>query len=58
MDSCAWSVRCLALKVAAGFATDIEFLTFGIKFDALTAAGQRAFMEVLEQLIAFNTICE
>lgn len=58
MDSCAWSVRCLALKVAAGFATDIEFLTFGIKFDAPTAAGQRAFMEVLEQLIAFNTICD
>lgn len=57
MDSCAWSVRCLALKVATGFATDIEFLTFGIKFDALTAAGQRAFLEVLEQLIVCNAIC-
>lgn len=56
MDSCAWSVRCLALKVAIGFATDIEFLTFGIKFDALTAAGQRAFLEVLEQLIVCNAI--
>lgn len=58
MDSCAWSVRCLALKVATGFATDIEFLTFGIKFDALTAAGQRAFLEVLEQLIVCNAICD
>lgn len=58
MDSCAWSVRCLALKVATGFATDIEFLTFGIKFDALTAAGQRAFLEVLEQLIVCNVICD
>ena len=58
MDSCAWSVRCLALKVAIGFATDIEFLTFGIKFDALTAAGQRAFLEVLEQLIVCNAICD
>lgn len=58
MDSCAWSVRCLALKVATGFVTDIEFLTFGIKFDALTAAGQRAFLEVLEQLIVCNAICD
>lgn len=58
MDSCAWSVRCLALKVATGFATDIELLTFGIKFDALTAAGQRAFLEVLEQLIVCNAICD
>lgn len=58
MDSCAWSVRCLALKVATGFATDIEFLTFGIKFDSLTAAGQRAFLEVLEQLIVCNAICD
>ena len=58
MDSCAWSVRCLALKVATGLATDIEFLTFGIKFDALTAAGQRAFLEVLEQLIVCNAICD
>lgn len=58
MDSCAWSVRCLALKVATGFATDIEFLTFGIKFHALTAAGQRAFLEVLEQLIVCNAICD
>lgn len=58
MDSCAWSVRCLALKVATGFAADIEFLTFGIKFDALTAAGQRAFLEVLEQLIVCNAICD
>lgn len=58
MGSCAWSVRCLALKVATGFATDIEFLTFGIKFDALTAAGQRAFLEVLEQLIVCNAICD
>lgn len=58
MDSCAWSVRCLALKVATGFATDIEFLTFGIKFDALTATGQRAFLEVLEQLIVCNAICD
>lgn len=58
MDSCAWSVRCLALKVATGFATDIEFLTFGIKFDAHTAAGQRAFLEVLEQLIVCNAICD
>ncbi len=56
MDSCAWSVRCLALKVATGFATDIEFLTFGIKFDALTAAGQLAYLEVLEQLIVCNAI--
>lgn len=51
MDSCAWSVRCLALKVVAGLVKDIEFLTYGIKFQTLTAAGQRAFMEVLEQLI-------
>ena len=58
MDSCAWSVRCLALKVATGFAKDIEFLTFGIKFESLTAAGQRAFLEVLEQLIACNAICD
>lgn len=58
MDSCAWSVRCLALKVATGFAIDIEFLTFGIKFDALTAPGQRAFLEVLEQLIVCNAICD
>ena len=56
MDSCAWSVRCLALKVVAGLAKDIEFLTFGIKFETLTAAGQRAFLEVLEQLIGCNAI--
>lgn len=56
MDSCAWSVRCLALKVVAGLAKDIEFLTFGIKFESLTAAGQRAFLEVFEQLIVCNAI--
>ena len=58
MDSCAWSVRCLALKVATGLAKDIEFLTFGIKYQSLTAAGQRAFLEVLEQLIVCNAICD
>lgn len=58
MDSCAWSVRCLALKVVAGLARDIEFLTLGIKFETLTAAGQRAFLEVLEQLIVCNAICD
>lgn len=58
MDSCAWSVRCLALKVVAGLAKDIEFITFGIKFETLTAAGQRAFLEVLEQLIGCNAICD
>ena len=57
MDSCAWSVRCLALKLVAGLVKDIEFLTFGIKFQMLTAAGQRAFMEVLEQLIDCCVIC-
>lgn len=56
MDSCAWSVRCLGLKVVAGLANDIEFLTFGIRFETLTAAGQRAFLEVLEQLIGCNAI--
>mgnify|MGYP007092021121 FL=1 len=58
MDSFAWSVRCLALKVVAGLIKDIDFLTFGIKFQTLTAAGQRAYLEVLEQLIACNTICD
>lgn len=58
MDSCAWSVRCLALKVVAGLARDIELLTLGIKFETLTAAGQRAFLEVLEQLIVCNAICD
>lgn len=58
MDSCAWSVRCLALKVVAGLAKDIEFLTLGIKFETLTASGQRAYLEVLEQLIVCNAICD
>lgn len=58
MDSCAWSVRCLALKVVAGLAKDIEFLTLGIKFETLTASGQRAYLEVLEQLIVCNSICD
>ena len=58
MDSCAWSVRCLALKVFAGLAKDIEFLTLGIKFETLTASGQRAYLEVLEQLIVCNAICD
>ena len=40
----------------AGLAKDIEFLTFGIKIETLTAAGQRAFLEVLEQLIGCNAI--
>ena len=58
MDSCAWSVRCLALKVVAGIAKDIEFLTLGIRFETLTASGQRAFLDVLEQLIVCNAICD
>ena len=58
MDSCAWSVRCLALKVVAGLAKDIEFLTLGIKIETLTASGQRAYLEVLEQLIVCNAICD
>ena len=51
MDSCAWTVRCKALRVVVGLSNDIDFLALGIRFATLSASGQRAYLETLDQLI-------